>query len=179
MALIPAGPPWLNVSWDNATEAPPGPGPDVRHSDGTFVRGVSGNPDGRPLGAKDRRALMAQAFTDNGEAIAAVVIKKALDGDLTAAGMVLQRLIPPKRPVGEKTPFTLDTRLPLAQQAAQVVQAVADGHLAGDDAQVVLGCLQTYAALKQADDLEGRIRALEGRASLAAPRGGIVEMEDQ
>lgn len=135
----------------------------LRTEGGTYAPGASGNPAGMKPGTKHARTLMAEAFQANGEAIAHVVIEKALKGDLMAAALVLQRLVPPKRPTSEKTPFALDTRLPLAQQAAQVVQAVADGHLSADDAQTVLGCLSTYAAIVQADEMTRRLEALERR----------------
>jgi hypothetical protein len=120
---------------------------------------------------------MAEAFQANGEAIAKVVIDLALAGDLTAASLVLQRLVPPKRPVSERTPFALDTTKPLAAQAAAVVQACADGCISVDDAKTVLSCLSSYAALVQADEVQARLAALE-RAT-AAPRsmGGVMVVD--
>lgn len=149
----------------------------VRNEAGQFAAGVSGNPAGLKPGTKHARTVMSEAFQANGEAIANVVIAKALAGDLTAAALVLQRLVPPKRPTSEKTPFSLDTTQPLAAQAAQVVQAVADGHLAADDAQVVLSCLSTFAALAQADEITRRLDALERATSAGSrARGGVVEV---
>lgn len=97
---------------------------------------------------------------------------------MQAAGLVLARAVPPKRPVSERTPFVLDTTQPLATQTAQVVQAVADGHLSADDAQTVLACLNTYAQLAQHDTLEARLQALERATRVwdraLAGQGGVV-----
>ncbi len=170
---MPIIPPWL----DTSGPTPEAPQP-IRSARGQFVPGVSGNPAGKPVGAKAARTLMHAAFHENGEAIAKVVIDKALDGDLVAAGLVLQRLVPPKKPVGERVHFTLDTTRPLAQQASQVIQAVADGDLDPDNAQTVLSCLGTYAALMQADALESRLQALERAHNITGARGGVIYMEE-
>ncbi len=147
----------------------------------TFAKGQSGNPGGRPPGIPDRRTLIAKSFEDEGAAVAKVVVEAAKKGDMQACQIVLTRLLPPLRPKAEKTPFALDTTKPLAAQAAAVVQAVADGHLSAEDAQTVLTCLGTYAALVQADEVQSRLAALEratNTARSAAP-GAVYTMEMQ
>lgn len=161
-------PDWLR-KW-NASPPPVDP---TRTPAGTFAPGVSGNPEGKKPGTKHNRTRLAEHFDEGIEGIVAVVKAKALQGDLQAAGLVLARVVPPKRPVGERTPFELDTSKPLSEQAAQVVQAVADGELPADAAQAVLACLNTYAALVQAETLEARIAQLE-QAAQEARGGGVM-----
>lgn len=172
-------PPWA-AGW-TPPELPPSADTTPRTDTGQFVPGVSGNPNGKPAGTKHRRTLLAEAFDEGVDDIIAVVKAKARAGDLQAAGLVLARAVPPKRPVSERTPFVLDTTQPLATQAAQVVQAVADGHLSADDAQTVLACLNTYAQLAQHDTLEARLQALERATHAARNRarghGGVMYVE--
>lgn len=132
----------------------------------TFVKGQSGNPAGRKPGVIDRRQRIAQFFEGAGAEIAQIVIDKAKAGDMQAATLVLTRVAPATKPRAERVSFALDTSQPLAAQAATVVQAIADGQLAPEEAQVILSCLNHYSALKSADELEGRLALLEQRAGL-------------
>jgi hypothetical protein len=55
-----------------------------------FERGVSGNPAGRPKGARNRTSLMAEALTDSDAvAITRAVAAEAKRGDMVAARLVL------------------------------------------------------------------------------------------
>jgi hypothetical protein len=146
---------------------------------GRMVPGVSLNPAGRPPGIVDKRQRMAQAYAGEFDAVALAIIKKAKAGDTGAAALYLSRMEPPLRPRGEPVRFTLDARLPLAQQAEQVLQAAAEGQLTPEEAEMLLRCVNALGAIRQTDELEKRIKALEGRANAAAPRGGVIEMEDQ
>ena len=153
MALIP--PPWEQTPEASASpEAPRAP-------NGQFLPGTVPNPKGRPPGIVDRRNRVAKAFDAEFDAIGAALVERAKAGDVAAIALYLSRVEPPLRPKGERTPFVLDTTQPLAVQAAQVVQAVADGHLSAEAAQTVLACLNTYAQLAQHDQLEARLQALE------------------
>lgn len=59
--------------------------------------GQSGNPKGRPVGSRNRKNVIAEEFEKDGSAVARVVMDAALEGDMQAANMVLQRLSPPLR----------------------------------------------------------------------------------
>lgn len=65
-----------------------------------FQRGRSGNPGGRPRGAKTTVKLLASEFIsdDDVRQVMATVVAAAKGGDMTAAGMVLDRVLPKLRP---------------------------------------------------------------------------------
>lgn len=129
-----------------------------------FMPGVSGNPAGRPKGSKAKKTLVAQEFEKEGSKIARVVIDKALAGDITAANIVLQRIAPPLKVRAEKIEFELDATAPLTHQAGQVLTAIAAGDIDPDTGQVLISCISSFAGLRQVDELDERIRALEAKA---------------
>jgi hypothetical protein len=63
-----------------------------------FQKGISGNPKGRPKGARNKTTTMAEALLEGqAEALVQKVVSMALKGNTTAMRLCLERLIPPKR----------------------------------------------------------------------------------
>jgi len=58
----------------------------------------SPNPAGRPKGTLSKRDRVAQALNDDAPDVVRKVIEAALAGDMTAAGLVLSRIVPPINP---------------------------------------------------------------------------------
>lgn len=66
-----------------------------RASNGRFAPGHSGNPAGRPKGARNRTTLLAEALLDGeGEALCRKAIDRALAGDTAMARFLIGRLCP-------------------------------------------------------------------------------------
>ena len=60
-----------------------------------FQKGESGNPAGRPRGARNRTTILLQKLLeDDGEALARKAIDLAKGGDLVALRMCMDRLCP-------------------------------------------------------------------------------------
>jgi hypothetical protein len=71
--------------------------------------GQSGNPKGRPRGSRNRVTLVALAAMEEGaDAIARKVVDMAKEGDMSAARLVIERLVPPakERPIFLALPDT-------------------------------------------------------------------------
>jgi len=76
-------------------------------TDTKFKKGTSGNKRGRPKGAKNKKTELqeilvsksSELMVQNLNKVVSVVIQKAEEGDLTAAKMILDRLIPVKKAV--------------------------------------------------------------------------------
>lgn len=132
---------------------------------GKWVKGMkSPYPTGRPKGALSKRDKVAQALNDQGPEVARVVVESALNGDMTAAGLVLSRIAPPLRAKPDLVQFQLNSDLPLAEQARQIMQAVADAKLDADTARILIGCLNSVAGIEAVAELENRIVVLEAKA---------------
>jgi hypothetical protein len=124
----------------------------------------SPNPRGRPKGIVDRRQKLQAAFADDAVAIAKVVIAQALEGDMQAAGIALARLMAPLKAVGERVEFQLDPHRPLADQAKQILAAVAGGKVDPETGKTLIGCLSAVANIEAVAELENRIIVLEARS---------------
>jgi len=103
-------------------------------------------------------------MADGGEEIVRMVLDKALAGSLEAAKLVLERLAPPLRPEGRRVTFHFDMHASFTTQAQQVANAVAEGHLTIDEGALLMQSLTAAAGLKSIDEMEERLRALEGKA---------------
>ncbi len=123
--------------------------------------GQSGNPKGRPVGSRNKKNVIADEFEKDGSEVARVVMNAALEGDMQAANMVLQRLSPPLRARAEKVTFELTPDAPLTTQAQQIMTAVAEGSIDPETGQLLINCITAFAGLKQVDELEARLIALE------------------
>src|SRR5262249_38701358 len=99
-----------------------------------FQRGVSGNPAGKPKGAKNHATRMAERLFDGAaEEICRVVIDRAKKGDMTGAKLVVERLCPPRkdRPISlSKIKGAQD----LFQAAIALLQSVAHGEVTPEEA---------------------------------------------
>lgn len=93
-----------------------------------------------------------------------MVIDAALAVDITAANIVLSRIAPPSKVRAEKVEFELDSRAPLTHQTGQILAAVALGEVDPDTGKILIDCISAFAGLKQVDELDERLRALEAKA---------------
>ena len=123
--------------------------------------GQSGNPKGRPVGSRNKKNVIAEEFEKDGSEVARVVMNAALEGDMQAANMVLQRLSPPLRARAEKVTFELSPDAPLHQQANQVLASVAEGAIDPETGKMLIDCIQSVAGIRAVDELEARLQALE------------------
>lgn len=132
---------------------------------GKWVKGMaSPNPRGRPPGVIDKRTKVTQALADDAPAVARVVIDAALEGDMTACGLVLSRVAPALKQQGERVQFELDADRPLSEQAHQILVAVSEGKLDGETAKTLIGCISSVAGIRAIEELEQRIVILEAKA---------------
>ncbi len=128
--------------------------------------GESGNPRGKPKGAINKTTRLALALFEGGiKNIAEVVIKQAQDGDLTAARLVLDKLVPNARERAVELPGLPSTENPagVAEAQAAILQAVASGDLTPGEAATLSGIVENRRKAIETQELEQRIRAIEQR----------------
>jgi hypothetical protein len=132
-----------------------------------FQPGKSGNPSGRPKGARSRATLALEAiFEGEAEAITRKVIELALEGDTQALRMCLDRLAPPRkdRPVTFELP-AIETAADLSRATNALLQAVATGDLTPAEAADISKSIDAHVRAIQATDLNERLLRIEQQAS--------------
>jgi len=136
-----------------------------RGAGGKFAPGNKASP-GRPPG-RGAVAEMREALAADLGSIIDTVKAKALTGDMQAARIILDRLVPSLRPVEMPAVLTLPAGATLAGQAQAVIDAAAAGELAPSQAAQIVTALGGVAKIIEATELLKRIEALE---SLTAVR---------
>ncbi len=129
----------------------------------TFKPGQSGNPDGRPKGARNRATVAAERLLD-GEADA--LTRKAIDlakqGDTTALRLCLERILPARkdRPVSFDMP-RIESVADSVKAAAAIASAVAEGELTPMEAAELSKVVDGYTRAVETADLGARLMRLE------------------
>lgn len=124
-----------------------------------FRPGQSGNPRGRPVGARDRRSALRELLSPSTPALVTKAIEIALTGDTAMMSMLLSRVIPPAR----SEVIRIELPEGLAEAGRQVVAAAANGEFSLDVARQLLELLRVQGQLIETDELASRIAALEQR----------------
>ena len=136
-----------------------------RGAGGKFAPGNKASP-GRPPG-RGAVAEMRDALAADLGGIIDTVRAKAMAGDMQAARIILDRLVPSLRPVEMPAVLTLPAGATLAGQAQAVIDSAAAGELAPSQAAQIVTALGGVAKIIEATELLKRIEALE---SLTAAR---------
>jgi len=128
-----------------------------------FRPGQSGNPAGRPRGARSKITVAVETLIDAASTdIANKAIELARAGDPTMIRALLDRAAPPRR--DRHIPFELppmEKAADAVKAAAAIAQAVADGELTPSEARELSDFVANYAKALEISDLEARLQRLE------------------
>lgn len=140
-----------------------------------WTKGVSGNPDGRAPGSKNKRTLLEEQLAQAAPAVQGVVINKALlEGDMTAASLVMSRVAAPLRARAERVEFDFDPDAPVAEQAKQIMVAVSEGRVDPDTGKMLLDMLCAFAGLRDVEHFLDELKRLRESKSSTIP-GGVQQ----
>jgi hypothetical protein len=128
---------------------------------GSWKPGQSGNPAGRKPGTGEVAQIRA-AIAGRVPELLAAMMNKALEGDVGAARLLLERAVAPLKAAEQAETITLPDGS-LTVQGRAVLRAVADGELAPGQGAALLGALGTLARITEVDELEARITKLENQ----------------
>lgn len=127
-----------------------------RDGRGRWQKGQSANPGGRPSREKELR----QALDKGADKAIKTVLGAAGEGDLTACKLILERVIPVRKPQIEPVNFLCDTT-DFSQAAMSVIAAISKGEVSPDVGGVILAGIGNAMKIREVDELERRIAQLE------------------
>jgi hypothetical protein len=128
-----------------------------------FKPGRSGNPSGRPKGARNTVTLMLEALLDGeAEGIARKAIELAKAGDSRALKACFDRLLPAHhgRPVTFRLP-DIKTAADLPKASAALLSAAADGELTPSEACELARLVDVHVRALELTDINERLARLE------------------
>jgi len=129
--------------------------------------GQSGNPAGKPKGARHAALKALDAIGADGAAeVMQAVVAAAKEGDMRASEILLRRLWPERkgRPVAFPMP-ELRTAADMVAALGAVVQAVAHGDLSPEEGGAVAALVELHRKAIETAEFERRLVALEGAAN--------------
>jgi hypothetical protein len=130
-----------------------------------FAPGQSGNPAGRPKGARNKASLAIEALLEGeAEALSRKAVELALSGDTVALRLCLDRIAPPRkdRHVTFDLP-AIDSASNGVHASSAVLAAVANGELTPSEASEIVRVIEAHVKTLEAAEFEERLAKLEKR----------------
>jgi Family of unknown function (DUF5681) len=128
-----------------------------------FRKGRSGNPSGKPRGARHRTTMAVQALLEGeAEALTRKCIELAKAGDTTALRLCMERIAPaPKSRAVQLPMLSVETADDVLTAQAATIRAMAVGEITPDEAATIAGVLDAKRKAIETVQLEGRVAKLE------------------
>lgn len=124
--------------------------------------GQSGNPKGKPPGSGELQRLRASIAADVPDILAGLVTA-AKAGDVQAARLILERVLPPVKPIEQTQQLDFPEGGTLTAQGRAVLSAVAAGALAPGQGAALLGAIGSLARVTEIDEFNARLTKLEDK----------------
>lgn len=130
---------------------------------GKYKKGCSGNPNGKPKGARNKSTLAAESLLEGSlDKICKKVEEEALNGNMQAAKMILERFLPPRKD------RTIEIALPpintfdgVLNAVGFIVNAVGKGEITPSEGELMARTVESYSKALEAYQFESRLKDLE------------------
>jgi hypothetical protein len=132
---------------------------------GGFKSGQSGNPNGRPKGARNRATLAAEALLQGeAEELTRTCIERAKAGDSVALRLAMERILPPTRERAIRIDLpSVASVADLPNTLGRILAAVAAGELRPSDGQVLCAMVAAQRQAFETVEIADRLADLERR----------------
>jgi hypothetical protein len=123
---------------------------------------------GRPSGSRNKASIaLDKMLADDGTDVVRAVLTAAKGGDMQAARLVLDRVVPVRkgRSVQLDLP-TIESATDVLAALSLTVAAMAEGEITPDEAAVVAGVLETKRKAIETVELEARLARLEQQTGM-------------
>jgi hypothetical protein len=122
--------------------------------------GQSGNPKGKTPGSGELQRLRA-SIAEHVPSILEQLVTAAQGGDVQAARLILERVLPPVKAIEQAIELDLPADGTLTTTGRAVLSAVASGDLAPSQGAALLGAIGSLARVIEIDELDARLTKLE------------------
>ncbi len=128
-----------------------------------FEPGQSGNPSGRPKGARNKTTIAVEALLDNeAEALSRKLIELAKGGSMPALRLCFERLLPPRRDRGVAFDLPkIESAADAVAASGAVLESCAAGTLSPGEAGDVMRLIETHLRAIELRQIETGMAALE------------------
>lgn len=130
---------------------------------GQFTKGRSGNPKGKPKGARHRSSILAERlFADEVKDICQTVIIEAKAGNMQAAKIIMDRLFPPRKdnPIHIELPV-IETTNDLLKATGKITDAVSSGQISPSEGEALARIIDIHVKAIELTEFETRLSTLE------------------
>jgi Family of unknown function (DUF5681) len=144
-----------------------------------FRPGQSGNPAGKPKGARNRATLAAELLLDcEAKALTRKAIELGLAGDTTALRLCLERLVPPRkdRPISLDLP-AIKSADDAAEAVGAVLAAVCEGRITPSEAGEVMSLIEACRKNVAPDPPPARVFQVSFRSTREPEPGRLTFRE--
>lgn len=130
---------------------------------GKYRKGCSGNPNGKPKGARNKSTLAAEALLEGSlDKICKKVEEEALNGNMQAAKMILERFLPPRKDRSIEIDLpSIGTFEDVLNAVGFIVNAVGKGKITPSEGELLARTVESYLKALEAYQFESRLKNLE------------------
>lgn len=130
-----------------------------------FQKGQSGNPKGKTKGTKNKATRIVESLMQNElDSICQKLLELAVDGNIQAIKLVLDRILPPKasRSVEIAIP-KIENAKDALQAISMVIHAVGEGELTPSEGEAITKIIQSFTQSLQSYEFDQRLSILKNR----------------
>ncbi len=122
-----------------------------------FKKGVSGNPKGRPNGLS-KAAKLRELIAPHAPELIQVLVEQAKEGDIQAAKILLERVLPPLKSQPET--FIVERKDSLTEQGQSAINRALSGDITQEQANDLLTTLNNQAKLIEVEAMTQKIESI-------------------
>ena len=123
---------------------------------------------GRPAGSRNQATLaLEKMMADDGAAVVQAILDAAKGGDMTAARIIVDRIVPPRkdRPVVVDLP-KIESAADIPQATTAILEATAAGDLTPSEGAALVNMVEAHRKALETAELAADVKMLKERAGL-------------
>jgi hypothetical protein len=123
---------------------------------------------GRPAGSRNQATLaLEKMMADDGAAVVQAILDAAKGGDMTAARIIVDRIVPPRkdRPVVVDLP-KIESADDIPQATTAILEATAAGDLTPSEGAALVNMVEAHRKALETAELAADVKMLKERAGL-------------